>query len=196
VGAIKIRAQKLGATPHVESALDRGRRLQKEAALRAEREEQLQKSGNAAFQAERDAVFSSLAESIEKLREELPSLQLEYGAQGNDFAARGKGTSINGYGYQTYPITESRFVVREFKGRLILPTERGKGYSREPREIGKMEFYFDYDTALGGWCWKPRALWMASEPITTPQVVDNIVMRLLELENKYDKGEIRWRDDE
>jgi hypothetical protein len=192
LGAIKLRAQTLGSTPILETAYTRAERLKRDTDLRNQRLQLLEKEGRTAVEREYKAVVSVVARTIGDTQSQFSTDEVQ-AMFGRDevLTLRAKNVSINAYLYITYPLTEARIVVQYWKGRLSFS---GGGYiGREPVVISAKRHYFDYQAAYG-WCWRAEA--STSQPQTSPQLADELVKELFELQDRFDRGEIRWTDNE
>jgi hypothetical protein len=149
IGAIKLRAEKLGSTIRLETALNRARRLEQDSRARADRDRLLTSEGWSAAQKEYVRLKATLDQKIEELNGKVTTLKIERGFDGHAYTLRTQQMSVNFYLYPTQPATESRIVVREWNGRLILPQDGACMYPSgyEPLTLEKREFYFDYQTA-------------------------------------------------
>lgn len=192
IGAIKLRAEKLGSRIRLETALDRAKRLEKDSLARAERDRLLTVDGWSATQKEYMSLRADLDRKSEEVNRELTTLKVERGFDGRAYTIRTQHMSVNLYLYQSQPATESRIVVQEWNGRLILPQDGLCMYSPgyEPQNLGKKEFYFDYQAAYG-WCWRKHP--STTEFQTSAQLAEHITKQLLILHDRYGKGEIRRR---
>ena len=117
---------------------------------------------------------------IEKLSGKLNVLKIEIGFDGSAYTLRTMQMSVNFYLYSAQPATESRIVVQDWNGRLILPEDGACMYPSgyEPQSLGKREFYFDYQAAYG-WCWRKHP--SKTEFQTTAQLAEQIIKQLLHL---------------
>lgn len=193
LGAIKLRAEKLGSAPHVETAIDRAKRLQNDSDLRAERQRRLDQDGREAVDREYGAIAAAAVRKINESRQHLSDGKVE-AAVGRDgvLTMRAQNVSVSTYLYITYPVTDTRMIVQLWKGRLMLPTESGF-YRREPKVVRESKFFFDYQSA-NGWCWHPGG--RSSEILTSEELAEHLVIELFNLQDRFGKGEIRWSENE
>jgi ElaB/YqjD/DUF883 family membrane-anchored ribosome-binding protein len=191
LGAIKIRAQKLGSVVRQETSADRAKRFREESHARAERDLLLQHKGREAFQAEFATVVEELHAAIDAANQYLGDAPLEKGVESGVFTVRAKNVTVNIYTYATYPITDALVAIQEFDGRLLLPNERGM-YRRDPKVISKTKFNFDYQAAYG-WCWHTSGspVYLASKGIA-----ELVVKKALDLQERFERREIRKDRDE
>lgn len=195
IGAIKVRAEKLGSTMRVESTLDRAKRLERDGQLRAEREDNLARQGTAAARREYDEFKTVVRDRVEELNGQLKTIQIGLGLDGLGCTLRTNHVGVNCYLYVTQPSIQSRIVVQDWNGPILLPDERGRlmfPLGSEPKSIAKKEFYFDYQAAYG-WCWHPQH--NTSDFLSTVMLADKVVSSLLDLHDRYEKGLIRRRGD-
>jgi hypothetical protein len=148
--------------------------------------------GWAAAQRTYRELHVALDEKVDNLSRELSALKVERGFDGRVYTLRTQHMSVNFYFYQTQPATESRIVIQEFNGRLILPQDGACMHfpGNEPQVLGKKEFFFDYQVAYG-WCWRKHP--SKTEFQTTTQLAEDILKQLLDLHDRFDRGEIRRR---
>ncbi|MBI4444310.1 MAG: hypothetical protein HY645_00255 [Acidobacteria bacterium] len=193
LGAIKMRAQKLGSTLKKETAFDRAKRLDQESRARAERQRLLSEKGATAVRQEHQELQRLLDSKIQETSQNLASVKLEQGSDGHEYLLRTQHVSVNFYLYITSPVTDSRIVLQEFNGPLILPKDRGRRMfvpGEEPQVISKKEFHFDYQPSLG-WCWKQPGT--ADDFLTTFQLAEYVLKILLELHDRFENGKIPQR---
>jgi hypothetical protein len=193
LGAIKIRAEKLGSILKSQTALDRAKRLDQESLTRAERDRLLSEKGMTAAQQEHKDLQQLLDSKIQQINEHLKSVKVEQGSDGYEYLLRTQLVSVNFYLYPTYPATESRIVLQEFNGPLVLPKDRGHQMfitGEEPQSILKREFHFDYQPAYG-WCWKQPGT--AKEFLTTSGLAEHVLKVLLDLHDRFEKGKVPRR---
>jgi hypothetical protein len=149
LGAIRIRAEKLGSILRSQSALDRAKRLGQESLARAERDRLLSEKGMAAAQQEHKDLQQLLDSKIQQMNEHVKSVKVEQGSDGHEYLLRTQLVSVNFYLYRTSPATESRIVLQEFNGPLILPKDRGHQMfisGEEPQPVSRKEFGSMYFT--------------------------------------------------
>lgn len=190
VGAIRGRAQELGSISHKEDLADRARRVEREAAMRAEREQLLTSQGMEAVQSETQIVFSELLKRAEDLADTTPSLGIEMDANRSECVINTSKSAINLYPYFTHPVTESRLVMREWPHRLILPKDSGrKAFLFTPRHAREVSFYFDYRPEYGGWCWTNRI--SPHQYRTSTELAEHCLELLLDVHDKVSRGELK-----
>jgi hypothetical protein len=188
IGAIKMRAEELGSSLKVETAIEKAKRAQSLELVRAERDRLLRDEGTAATRTERDSLRQELDKKIADIQSHLTTIKLEHGADDHEYVIRTEQVAINFYLYVTWPVTESRIVVQEFDGPLLLPSNRANRMyipGEEPRAISKSEFYFDYDAAYG-WCWRARGV--SGNWLTTSGLSELLIKRLLDLHEQFTSG--------
>jgi hypothetical protein len=193
LGAIKVRAEKLGSILKNETAFDRAKRLDQESRTREERDRLLSEKGVAAAQQEHQSLCQLLDSKIQEIGEHITSVKVEQGSDGHEYLLRTQLVSVNFYLYPTLPATESRIVVQEFDGPLILPKDRGHRMfvpGDEPRSISKRDFHFDYQPAYG-WCWKQPGT--DNRFLRTTELAEHVVKILLELHDRFEKGQVARR---
>jgi hypothetical protein len=195
IGAIKMRAQERGSVLKVETAADRAKRAQSSELLRADRDRKLAHEGSEAARREHQTLREKLNKILADSQAELTTIKLEYGNDSNGYIIRADAVGLNFYLHTTVPVTESRIVVQEFDGPLILPANRGRYMhviGEEPRVIAKSEFYFDYDHAYG-WCWRSKG--SKGTLITTEILAEHITKRLFDLHEDFKTGKrVRHRE--
>lgn len=188
IGAIKMRAQELGSAFKIETAGGKAKRVQANELVRAERDRVLSKHGGDAVRSERDALRQQLDEKLERIEKDLTTIELRHGSDNHEYLIRTERASLNFCLYVTFPITESRIVVREFDGALILPEDRAHFmfvHGEEPRSISKTNYHFDYDAAHG-WCWRqPNG---KGNLLTTSDLAEHLIKCVLELHEKFKTG--------
>jgi hypothetical protein len=186
-GAIKMRAQELGSALKVETAIEKGIRVQSNELVWAERDRLLTNNGMDAVKKEYSALCQQLDEKIAALQSHLTTIKLERGADSREYVIRSEKASLGFYLYTTAPVTQSRIVVREFDAPLILPGSRNMYLPGEgPHEISKKEFSFDYHEAYG-WCWKARS--STDNLMPTSSLAEYLIKRLFELHEEFKTGE-------
>jgi hypothetical protein len=194
LGAIKMRAQKLGSIVRIETAIDRAKRLQQVSATRAERERLLAQDGMTAFGKEWESLFQVLSRKLETLNEGAPTLHVTYGSSKNEFVLRTNHVCVNLYPTEAYSTTGRRVELRKWKGTLTLPQNRSTHYSiREPRNIGEVHYYFDWQPGYE-WCWRIGSSFDCF--MTTDEIAEQMIKILLDLQDKFERGEIRWSENE
>ena len=175
IGAIKMRAQEQGSELKIETAVEKAKRTQSLELARAERKELLISQGMMAAQKERDKLRHELDKKIVDIQSNLTTFKLERGADSHEYVIRTDRVSLNFYLYITSPVTQSRIIVQEFDGPLILPGQRSSRMfipGEEPCSVSKVEFYFDYDAAYG-WCWRQKHGGL----LTTSDLSEHLVKR-------------------
>lgn len=131
LGAIKLRAQKVGAEIRTESALDRALRLEEASRVRTERDQLLMTNGVAAAQSEFNQLGEHLKETVELIGNKLTTVRLEGNFVNGEYTLRTEHVSVNAFFRPAYPVTNTRIVVMEFKGALIFRQEP-RMYTRKP----------------------------------------------------------------
>lgn len=189
LGAIKRQAENLGSTPRSETAMDKAVRLEQENLARAGRDRLLREEGGGAVSKEHKKLLEVLDNSIEQLNAKLTTLKIEHGIE-HGYLLRTHDVSINFYLHVTQPITDSRIVIKEWMGSLILPQDR-QIYSRQPQVLAEKKFYFDYQTAYG-WCWHSSPT--SKTFLSTTNLAEHLIKRLLDLHGKFERGEIKWHE--
>ena len=196
LGAIKLRAQKLGSVLRAETPLEKALRLEKASTERSQREQIVLTQGRAAVGEEHERLRQTLDEKIEHLNKALTALKIEHSSDGHDYLLKTSGVSLNFYLYPTYPPTQSRIVIQEWNGPLILHGDRGRRMffpGDEPKAIAKEGWHFDYQGFLG-WCWRQGL--QGDQFLTTSQLADRVIERLLDLHARFERGEVarknRW----
>lgn len=188
VGAIKVRAQTVGAQPHIEDAIQKAIRLEEESKRRQEREEAL--SGSQASltpaQNEVSVVFDALDQRLAKLRSAVPSLKLEWRRdQIAAFEVRSARIGMNIVPRWEFPANNSVLQAFKFVGPIKFSNESGM-YIPGPKHVGQDEFAPDFDQAYGGWCWKS-----GGQLQTSAQVAEQIANQIVELHDRVDRGELK-----
>ena len=184
VGAIKMRAQELGSAFKIETASEKAKRVQAREIVSTQRDHLLALQGSSAVQSERDALHRELDEKLSMIQKDLTTIPLQYGSEKNLYVIRTDRVSLNYYLYATTPVTESRIVVQEFNGMLILPQDRSRYFVGDgPQSISKTNYYFDYDAARG-WCWKQPN----GNLLTTPELAEHLIKGVLELHEQFKTG--------
>lgn len=180
--------------PSPEDALQKAKRVNAQAKAHADRERLLETKGSEAVRKEHESVRTILDQKIIELQPHLTAIKIERGSDGHEYLLRTDRVSLNFYLYPTYPVTESRIVVQEFDGALILPKDRGHRMfvaGEEPRQVSKKEFYFDYREPLD-WYWAEKGANKAA--LDSAGLADQIIgssrffltfMRALKAENGH-----------
>jgi hypothetical protein len=188
IGAIKMRAEELGSILKDETAIEKAKRTQSRESARAERNRLLVNEGASAVKTECEGLRHQLDQKIGEIQPYLTTIRLEHGADSREYVLRTERVSLNFYLYETFPVTESRLVVKEFDGPLILPKDRGRRASipgEEPRAISETKFNFDYHEAHG-WCWRPHN--KREQLLTTAGLSEHLIKRILELHDEFETG--------
>ncbi len=185
LGAIKVRAQKLGSRVRSETTLDRAKRFEAESRARADREQLLNSEGSLASRQQWESVISLVSAKASEINKHL-SVKIAFGMRVDGFVLRTKNVSL-GLGVEfVYPTTKSHIIVQEWKGSLPLATESGV-YLRRPEKITETSFYFDYQPAYG-WCWQLRS---STEYYDSAALADDLLKRLVNLQARFGRGEIK-----
>lgn len=169
----------------MDTAVEKAQRANAEALARAQRMQLLETQGMEAAREEHAALRQSLDEKISHIQQHLTAIKLEQGCDGHAYLIRTDRVSLNFYLYRTLPVTESRIVVQEFDGALILPKDRSHRMfviGEEPRQVSKKEFYFDYQEPAG-WCWKEKR--NAGNSLTTAELAEHLIARVLDLHERF-----------
>lgn len=182
--------------PSPEDAIQKAMRVDALAKAHAERERLLETQGSEAVRKEHAKLRSILDQKIIDVQPHLTAIKIEQGSDGHEYLLRTDRVSLNFYLYPTYPVTESRIVVQEFDGALILPKDRGRRMfvaGEEPRQVSKKEFYFDYREQIG-WCWAEKRI---NEPaFDTAGLADHIIEFFLDLHARFEgRKRTFWDDD-
>lgn len=189
LGAIKLRVQELGAVVKVESAIERGVRLDAESQLRKERIRLLNEQGRAAGLNELAVLLKSLSQTLDELKTRLTDVKVEYGLRGNEGVLRTDRVSVNLYPPLGFGVSESHLLIQEWNGPLILPQEEGrKRYIQHPVCVRRREFYFDYQSAYG-WCWHEKK--KQGRYLRSPELADLCVRILLDLHEAAERGKVK-----
>jgi len=131
LGAIKLRAQKVGAELRTESALDRAARLEKTSAARAERERLLLEKGSQSAQLEFKELADYMTGNAEQIAKNLTTLKIETTFDGHEYMLRTEQVGMNVFLHQAHPVTNTRIVLLEFDSWIIFRHEK-MAYSRTP----------------------------------------------------------------
>jgi hypothetical protein len=140
--------------------------------------------GATAVRAEEQALRKQLDENISQIQPHLSTIKLTNGSDSHEYVIRTERASLNFYLYATCPVNESRIVVQEFDGSLILPGDRGRRMyvgGEGPRRISERTFYFDYHPGPG-WCWRQQST--NGDLVTTSDLCEYLIKRVLELHEK------------
>jgi hypothetical protein len=127
---------------------------------------------------------------VEEIGNCLSALKIEANFDGRTYAVRTEHVSINFYLHCAYPATNSRIILGEFKGALIFSNEQ-KMYSRNPVRLSTKEYNFDYQAAYG-WCWRQGK--SGEQFLNTHHLGEQIIKQLLELQEQFERGDIKWND--
>ena len=181
IGAIKMRAEELGSVLRPATAVEKARRLESIELARITREQVLFERGTSALHEQCKRLRQDLDEKIDEIASTLTTVRLEHGADPQGYIIRTERVSLNFYLYPTSPVTESRIVVQEFDGSLILPQHRGqRAYlpGEGPRAVSKANFYFDYE-AVRGWYWRQTD--GGGKSFSSEDLSEHLIKRVLEL---------------
>ncbi len=191
IGAVKIRAEKLGSIVKSETVLDRAKRFEDESRARADRQHRLNSEGSSTMRQQCESVIASLSAKTDETNKHLSEkIAVGRGTIGW-FVVRAKDVSLGLTADPAYPTTNSRIIVQEWKGALSLATEGGVYSSRQPKRIAETSFYFDYQPAYG-WCWHLKS---STEFYTAPELADKLLKTLLNLQDRFERGEIKVEGD-
>lgn len=106
-----------------------------------------------------DSAYDHVLSLLEQLRAEIPVLELEFERADKEIIVRTRRVAARIHWYQPFANTmnKARVTIWTYKGRLLLPSQRGRYISSvEPREVGKNAYCPDY-TAENGLCWVDEA---------------------------------------
>jgi hypothetical protein len=194
LGAIKMRAEKLGSIAKTETALDRAMRLQKDSEARTKRERLLSEEGMNAFRQEYQRLFQVLDTKLQEVNKTVSTLHVQFGSSDPEFVLRTDHVSVNLYPAMAYSPAERQIELKQWKGGLILPEQRSTHYyRRKPKIIGEILYYFDWQPAYE-WCWYTRQ--SSDRFISTEEFAEQAIRILLDLQDRFESGEIRWQVDE
>jgi len=180
LGAIKRRAQKLGGKVREETPVDLAKRVERERQSRYERERRLVNEGFAAVHAEYQSVADAVRQQVQEMNQHL-SAPIEVGGDQRSLTLRSSRVSINAFLDPAQPVSDSRIVVQEWRGRLRFPSEGM--YPVEPQRLAKKDYHFDCQAAYG-WCWRDAAL---KSYLNSAQLAECIVKNLLRLHERLEK---------
>jgi hypothetical protein len=195
IGAIKARAQELGSRFHREDAVERGKRLERQVAVRAERKRLLGSTeGVEAAQKEVREIRAAIAQLADEIKKSSSDLKLLVGSSPDSTVLTNKRVSVVIYFCLTYGNTleNSFLVIKEINGRVFLPQERGHYMvPTEPKELTMHKF--DPDITPGKtWCWRSQ-----SDPeryYTSGDMADYCIKIFLNLIDRADRGDIPLLD--
>lgn len=191
VGAVKVRANKLGSTIKTETALDRAKRFEGESRVRADREKLLNSEGSQAMRRQCEIVIAALSAKTSEANKHL-SHKIALGNGLDGFVLRAKNVSLLIVADPAHPTTNSRIIVQEWTSLLMLATEVAVYWNRQPQRIAETSFYFDYRPAYG-WCWR---LASSTDYYDSACLAEELLKRLLNLQDRFDRGETKWRNSE
>jgi hypothetical protein len=191
IAAVKIRAQKLGSIVRSETALDRAKRFEDASRARADREKLLNSEGSQAMRQQWDSFIASLSAKTSEANQNL-SFKIVFGNGPYGHVVRAKNVSLSLTADPAHPTTNSRIIVQEWKGALNLTTDGSFSPFRQPKRIAENSFYFDYQPAYG-WCWHSAA---STDYYNAAGLAEEVLMRLLNLQDRFERGEIKWSDSE
>jgi hypothetical protein len=141
LGAIKVRAQKLGSRVRSETTVDRAKRFEAESRARADREELLRNEGSAAVRQEWDRLVKAISAKITETNNHL-SYKIHFAIGRDEFAARVRNISLTFCLELVYPTTESRINVAEWGGQFFLPNEnRFRSPLDKLQPVARTSFY-------------------------------------------------------
>lgn len=191
LGAVKAQAQRLGSTVRPETAVDRAKRFEAATRARADRQQLLNSEGSNAMRQQWESVIASLSAKTSETNKHL-SDQIASGIGPYGFVLRTKNVSLGLCADPAFPTTRSRIIVNEWMGALALTTDQGLGFFRQPKRIAETSFYFDYQLAYG-WCWH---LASSTEYYDAASLAEEVLKKLLNLQDRFERGEIKWTDSE
>lgn len=191
IGAVKVRAEKLGSIIKSETALDRAKRFEDASRARADREKLLNSEGSQAMRQQWDSVIASLSAKTSEANQNL-SFKIAFGNGPYGFVVRAKNVSLSLSSDPAHPTTNSRIILQEWKGALNLTTDGFFSPFRQPKRIAENSFYFDYQPAYG-WCWHSAA---STDYYNAAGLAEEVLKRLLNLQDRFERGEIKWSDSE
>lgn len=189
IGAVKVRAERLGSIVKSETALDRAKRFEDASRARADRERLLSSDGSNAMRQQWEGVIASLTAKTSEANKHL-SHKIAFGNSLGGFVLRTKNVSLLIGADAAYPPTNSRIVVQEWKGALTLQSEGVVYLNRRPQRIKETSYYFDHQPAYG-WCWH---LASSTEYYDAPVLAEEVLKRLLNLQDRFERGEIKWTE--
>jgi hypothetical protein len=190
VGVIKARAQELGSKYHKEDAVQRAKRLERQAATRAERKRLLGSSeGVKAATKEAKIIFSEIGTLVEEIRGTTTKLNILVGHDDISCGLTNGRVSITLYFRPRFSnsLEDISLVIKEMNGRVLLPQERGRILFTEPQELTVHKFDPDI-TSEKGWCWRSQ-----SDPMSlySSQDISEYCLKLfLDLVDSADKGNV------
>ena len=189
IGAIKLRAQSVGAYPRTEDAVRKAVRLNEESKVRQEREQALSGNEGLGFaQAEAVVAFDTLEQRLAGIRTAVPALGLEWCRdQIREFEIRSTRVSLNIVPVWEYPLDTSRLQAFEFVGRIRFPNDPGFSFPG-PKNVGHNDYFVEFNLAFGGWCWKNGRY---GELMTSHELAEDIAQAISELHARADRGEIK-----
>jgi hypothetical protein len=183
IGAIRFRAQELGAEAKVETALDKAKRLRAVELAESKLHTKLAVEGEGAFEGEWRRLVGLVKEKIAAMRE---FIQIECARSDATVLIVRMASSTLTFEW----VGQLRLSVRYFIGRMLLgaelaglPVIPGIG----PQEHSGSVFQIEYNAAWG-WCWRNDG-----EAQTTETLADKSLQDFLEMNSKVESGEIRKR---
>lgn len=186
LGAIKIRAEKLGSSLKTETALDRAKRLEQESQARKERDRILAEEGMEAAQKEFNELLQILDRKIQDIAAESSSLNIKIGHDAHGCLLRTEHISVGLF--LKGLVKQSWIVLQEFDRPLILYDPGRRMFpGDEPQVLSTNEFPFDCQPGIG-WCWKHPSIDM--EYLTTSELAEHATKTLLELQDRFERGKI------
>ncbi len=189
VGAIKARVQELGGKLHKEDAVQRAKRLEREAALHGERKKLLNSTeGVNAVKCKAKEIYAEISRRSEEINK-TTGLNLSAGYDSDSSVLTNRRISISVYFYclSTNTLENSELVVKEFNGRCLLPQEGGKILVTQPTELSVHKFVPDYTTDKE-WCW--RCQLDTNRCHTSQDIAEYVIKLLLDLVDRINKGDI------
>jgi hypothetical protein len=171
-----------------DDPVTRAKRAAAAAAERQARQARLSTEGMEAFYVEVQKVFQSVVSLADDIADEVPALELRAGADRNNCVLRVGRISVSMYSYATHPVTESRFIVTQWLGGILLPEEHGKKfYLWKPKEYSEDKFFFELSRE-GDWCWASSP--GSSQTLTSLDLAQRCVNAALTLHERIENGEI------
>ena len=91
-----------------------------------------------------------------------------------------------------YPTIESNITVVEWIGQFFLPNEhRFRSPLDKLRPVARTSFYFNYQASYE-WCWHLKS---STEFYTASELADKLLKTLLNLQDRFERGEIKVESD-
>jgi hypothetical protein len=188
VGAIKYRVRELGGELKSATAAAKAKKINAQALAQAEREQKLTRFDAAgAYKSEWNALLEMVEKKASAISEDLT---VECGAENHNAIIRTSCASVQ-FGCTPYFCSESKIHVSIFRGRLILPTERGwMSYlsGDGPKRTSEAVFFFDYNASYG-WCWREKD----NELLTTDALSEVLMHALLDMHQSIEQDRMRER---